>query len=57
MRKAARMKHKAIRAKSRLHELTFGMFNFRTVAVNGVNGIDHIDTRLRLCAVKVCDVV
>ena len=38
--------------RSRLDELTFGTFNFRTTAVNGANGIGHIDTLLRPCAVK-----
>ena len=38
-RKSARKKRKATRARSRLEELTFGMFNVRTAAVNGVNGI------------------
>ena len=46
-RNAARMKHKAARARSRLEELMFGTFNVRTAAVNGVNGIGHIDTPLR----------
>ena len=40
-RKSARKKHKATRARSRLEELTFGTFNVRTAAVNGVNGIGH----------------
>ena len=35
----------------------FGIFNVRTAAVNGVNGISHIDTLLRTCAVKGCDVI
>ena len=56
-RNAARMKHKAARARSRLEELTFCTFNVRTAAVNGVNGIGHIDTPLRLCAAKGCDVI
>ena len=43
-RRSARKKHKAARARSRLEELTFGAFNVRTAAVNGVNGIGHIDT-------------
>ena len=51
------MKHKATRAKSRLDELTFGTFNVRTAAVNGANGIAHIDTLLRPCAAKGCDVI
>ena len=50
------MKHKAARARSRVDELTFGTFNVRTAAVNGVNGIGHIDTLLRPCAAKRCDV-
>ncbi|CAM9328465.1 unnamed protein product [Ascophyllum nodosum] len=33
------------------------MFNVRTAAVNGANGIGHIDTRLRPCAAKSCDVI
>ena len=33
VRKAACMKHKAARARSRLDELTFGTFNVRTAAV------------------------
>ena len=41
-RKSARKKHKAARARSRLEELTFGTFNVRTAAVNGVNGIGHM---------------
>ena len=56
-RKAARKKHRAARAKSRLEELTFGTFNVRTAAVNGFNGIGHIDTLLRPCAAKGCDVI
>ena len=57
-RKAARMKHKAARVRSHLEELTFGTFNARTVAVNDVNGIiSHIDTLLRPCAAKGCDVI
>ena len=32
-------------------------FNVRTAAVNGVNGIGHIDTLLRICAAKGCDVI
>ena len=56
-RKAAHMKHKAARARPRLTELTFGTFNVRTAAVNGVDGIGHIDTLLRLCAAKGCDVI
>ena len=43
--------------RSRLEELTFGTFNARTAAVNGVNGIGHIDTLLRTCAAKGCDVI
>ena len=56
-KKSARKKHKAARAKSRLEELTFGMFNVCTAAVDGVNGIGHIDTLLRTCAAKGCDVI
>ena len=56
-RKTARTKHKAARARFRLEELTFGTFNVRTAAVNGVNGIDHIDTLLRPFAPKGCDVI
>ena len=51
-RKAARTKHKAARARSRLDELTFGNFNVHTAAVNCVNGIGRIDTLLRPCAAK-----
>ena len=56
-RKSARKKHKAARARSRLEELTFGPFNVRTAVVNGVEGIGHIDTMLRICAAKGCDVI
>ena len=56
-RKSARMKHKAIRARSRLEELAFCTFNVRTAAVNDVNGIGHVDTLLRTCATKGCDVI
>ena len=56
-RKPARWKHKAARARSRLEELTFGTFNVRTAAVNGVNNIGHIDTLLRTFAAKGCDVI
>ena len=55
--KAAQKKNKAARARSRLHELTFGTFSVRTAAVNGANGISHIDTLLRPCAAKGCDVI
>ena len=57
MRKATRMKQKVARARSQLDELTFGTFNFRTAAVNGVNGIDHIETLLRSYAAKGSDVI
>ena len=56
-RKSARKKHMAATAKSRLEDLTFGTFNVRTVAVNDVYGIGHIDTLLRRCAAKGCDVI
>ena len=56
-RKSARKKHKTARARSRLEQLTFGMFNVRTAAVNGINGIGHIDPLLRTCASKDCDVI
>ena len=56
-RKSARKKYKAARVGSRLEELTFGTFNVRTAAVNGVNGIGHIGTLLRTCAGKGCDVI
>ena len=55
-RKAARMKHKAARTRSRLDELMFGTFNVHTAAVNGLNGSGHIDTLLRPCAAKGCGV-
>ena len=58
--KAARMKPKAAWAKRQMQELTFGTFNVRIEAfngVNGVNGIGHIDVLLRICAAKGCDVV
>ena len=56
-RKSVRKKHKATRARSRLEELTFGTFIVRTAAVNGINGIGHIDTLLRTCIAKCCDVI
>ena len=56
-RKSARKKHKAFRARSRPEELTFGTFNVCIAAVNGVNGIGLIDTLLRTCAAKGCDVI
>ena len=56
-RKSARKKHEAARERYRLEELTFGKFDVRTAAVNGVNGIGHIDTLLRLCAAKGYDVI
>ena len=56
-KKFARKKHKATRARYRLEELAFGTFNVRTAAVNGVNDIGHIDTLLRTCAAKGCDVI
>ena len=46
------MKYKAARAGSRPDEVTFGMFNVRTAAANGVNGIGPTDTMLRPCAVR-----
>ena len=56
-RKATRMKPKVTRARSRLEELTLDTFNVRTAAINGVNGIGHIDTLLRPCAAKGCGVI
>ena len=56
-RKSLRKKHKATRARSRLEELPLGTFSVRTAAVNGVNGIGHIDTLLRTCAAKGFDVI
>ena len=56
-RKSVRKRHKATRTRSRLEELTFGTFNVRTAAVNGVNGIGHIDTLLSTCAAKGYDVI
>ena len=57
MRKAACMKHQAARARSLQDELMFITFNVRTAAVKGVNGIGHIDSLLRPCAAKGCDVI
>ena len=57
VRKPARKKHNAARARSRLEGVTFGTFNVRTAAVKGVNGIEHIDTLLRPCAAKGCGVM
>ena len=57
MKKAARMKHQAAKARSRLEELTFGSFNVHTAAVKGVNDIGQIDSLLRSCAAKGCDVL
>ena len=56
-RKSVRKKHKATRARSRLEELTFGTFSVRKAGVHSVNGIGHIDTLLRNCAEKGCDVI
>ena len=53
----ARIKQKSARAKSWLEELTFGTFNVRTAAVNGANGIGHIDKLLRPCAANGCDII
>ena len=44
------------RPPGRLEGLPFGTFNVRTATVNGVNGIGHIDTLLRTCSAKGCDV-
>ena len=52
--KSIRKKHKATRARSRLEELTFGTFNVRKAAVNGIG---HIETLLRTRAAKGCDVI
>ena len=51
------MKHKVARVSPRLEELTFGTSNVCTAAVNGVNGIGHIDTLLVPCAKKGCNVI
>ena len=56
-RKSARKKYKAATARSRLEEFTIGTLNGRTATVNGVNDIGHIDTLLRTCAAKGCDVI
>ena len=56
-RQDKRAARKAARARSRLDELTFGTFNVHTGVVNGDNGISHIDTLLRSCPAKGCDVV
>ena len=45
-RKAARMKQMAARARSQLDELMLGTFNVRKAAVNGVDGIGHIEPLL-----------
>ena len=57
MRKVAHVKYKAARVKARLDELTFGTFNVCKAAVNGVNGIGHIESLLRPCAVRGCTVI
>ena len=43
--------------RSRLDELTFGTFNVRSPAVNGIKGIGLNDTLLRPCAAKGCEVI
>ena len=55
MRKAARMKHQAARARSRMQEPTFGTFNVRTSAFKGVNG--HIGVLLRISTANGCDAI
>ena len=57
VRKAPRIKHETARARSRLNDLKFSTFNVRIAAVNGANGIGHIETLLRPCAPKGCDVI
>ena len=58
MRKAARMKHKAVRVRARLDELMFGTLIVRAAAVYSVNGIGHIvGTLLRPYATRGCDVI
>ena len=56
-RTSARKKYKSARARSWLEELMFGTFNVRAAAVNGINGIGHIDTLLRPCAANGYDVI
>ena len=51
------MKHKVVRARSRLDEAMFGTFNVRTATTNDVHGIDHTDILLRSCAASGCDVI
>ena len=53
-KKAARMKYKAARARSRLDGLALGTFNVLTGEMNSVYGLGHIDTLLRTCATKGC---
>ena len=45
------------RGRGRAWRSTFGTFNVRTAAVNGINGIGHINTLLRPCAAKGCNVI
>ena len=56
-RRGKRAARKVARVRSRLDELTFGTFEISTAATNGVNGIGHIDTQLRPCAARGCDVL
>ena len=56
-KKSTRKKHKAARAGSRLEEVTIGTFNVRTAPVNSVNGIRQIESSLRTCVAKGCDVI
>ena len=51
------MKNQAARARKQLEELTLGTINVRTAAVKGVNGIDHINCLLRICARKGSDAI
>lgn len=57
VRKAARLNHLVTKARRRLQELTFGMFNVPIAASKGVSGIGHIDILLRKYAAKGCDVI
>ena len=57
IRRASQKIRTAATARSRARELVVGTYNFRTLALKGMNGIGHAEVILKTCEGAGCDII